>query len=89
MNIKLKDLKALIYHAGMLHYRLFNLVDGCVNVDSLPLLWESEKTGDWLDIGGNKYDNYFVQEIQTNKANTLDILISSIPGVQGDKSNND
>lgn len=89
MDIKLKDLKGLIWHASMLNYRLFNLVDGRVDVESLPLLWESKNLGDWADIGEKKYDNYFVQEIQTNKANTLDILISKNPGVQGDKGKDD
>ena len=85
MEIKLKDLKGLIWHASMLKYRLFQLVDGGVNVDSLPLLWESKNLGDWADIGGKKYDDYFVQELQTNIPNTLDILISKMTGVLGDK----
>ena len=88
MNIKLKDFKGLVWNASLLDYRLFNLVDGGVNGDALPLLWETKNPGDWADIGGNKYDDYYVQEIQTNKRNTLDILISKNPGVNGDTRNN-
>ena len=88
MDFKLKDLKEKIWHAHMLNYRVFNLIDGCVNVDSLPLLWEVKYNGDWANIGGNKYDDYYVQELQTNVPNTLDILISKNPGVHGDANNN-
>ncbi|MDD7715630.1 MAG: hypothetical protein PUJ84_07005 [Mollicutes bacterium] len=84
MNIKLKEFKGLVWNAGLLDYRLFHLVNGSVNVNSLPLLWETNKPGDWADIGGCKYDDYYVQEIQTNKLNTLDILISKNPGINGD-----
>ena len=87
MDFKLKDLKGKVWHAHMLNYRVFNLVDGCVNVDSLPLLWESNGKGDWANIGGDKYDDYYVQELQTNIPNTLDILISKDPGAQGDSRN--
>jgi len=45
MNIKLKDLKSLMWHAGMLGYRLFHLIDGNVNVEALPLLWETPANG--------------------------------------------
>ena len=86
ISIKLKDFKNLVWNASLLQYRLFNLVDGCVNVDRLPLLWETKKRGDWADIGGKKYDDYYVQEIQTNEPNTLDLLISKDPGVYGDKA---
>lgn len=75
-EIRLIDLKHLIWHGGMLAYRLFDMVDNCVTVDSLPLLWETPSKGEWAEIGGKKFDEYFVQEIQTNKKNTLDIIIS-------------
>lgn len=85
MDIKLKDLKKLIWKASLLNYRIFNLINGCVNVERLPLLWESKGVGDWADIGGKKFDNYYVQELQTNIPNNLDILISKVPDVYGDK----
>ena len=88
MDITLKDFKGLIWNASLLNYRLFNLVDGCVNIDRLSLLWETKKRGDWTDIGEKEYDDYYVQEIQTNIPNTLDILISKVPGIIGDKTRN-
>lgn len=84
MDIKLKDLKELLYKAGLLNFRLFNLVDGHVEVEKMPLLWESKNPEDWFDIGGKKYDDYFVQEIQTNIPNTVDIIISKNSGILGD-----
>ena len=84
MEIKLKELKGKIYNGALLNYRLFQMFDACVNVDSLPLLWETKNNGDWANIGDNKFDDYYVQELQTNKENTLDILISRNPGIRGD-----
>lgn len=86
-NIKLKDFKNKIYNAGLLNYRLFHMIDGHVNVKQLPLLWETKKTGDWRNIGDNKYDEYYIQEFQTNEQNTLDILISKVNGPFSDDSN--
>lgn len=83
--IKLKEFKKLIWNANLLNYRLFNLCDGIVNVDFLPLLWEIKKSWDWIHIGGTKY---YVQELQTNIPNTLDILISRNPDAMGDSKSN-
>lgn len=47
----------------------------------------NKKTGDWRNIGDNKYDEYYIQEFQTNEQNTLDILISKVNGPFSDDSN--
>ncbi|OPZ32568.1 MAG: hypothetical protein BWY97_01387 [Tenericutes bacterium ADurb.BinA124] len=83
MSIKLKDIKVLFWNASLINYRLTHLVDG--NSDSL--LWASSSFNDRADIGGGVYDEYYVHEIQTNIANTLDIVISRNAGIMGDESN--
>lgn len=84
MIIKLKEFKELIWNASLLNYRLFHLKNCVVNVSNLEMLWESKNLGDWANIGGKKYDDYYVQEIQTNIPNTIDILISKTSDYKGD-----
>ena len=65
-------------------YRLIHYKNGSLNS---PVIWESNKNVDDLyDVGGNKYDNWLVHEIQYhNDSNIVEIYIAENNCPQGDE----